>query len=149
MSRNLVILRGNVGQDPEIKAVGSGSKLANLSLATSERWTDKQSGEKKERTQWHRIVVWNEGLVTLLEKYVKKGDTIEVIGQLETRKWQDQDGKDRYSTEVVLRPFKSEIDLVRCKAFAKNDGASQGGGATQTQSSAPASKQPIDDDIPF
>lgn len=161
MSRNTVILRGNVGGDPEIKSVGSsGTQVANFSLATSERWNDKQSGEKKERTQWHRIVVWSEPLIKLLDKYVRKGDNIEVEGQLETRKWQDQSGSDRYATEVVLRPYKSSIDLIRCKAFDKSgargdaedsagDRVHAGNADAKVGTARKAAADNMDDEIPF
>lgn len=111
-SLNRVELIGNVGQDPEVRNLNSGNAVANLSIATSESWKDKQTGEKKERTEWHRVVVWNDGLVEVIEKYVKKGSKIYVEGQLQTRKWQDQDGNDRYSTEVVLTGFDAKLILL-------------------------------------
>lgn len=110
-SLNKVLLIGNLGADPEIRNAG-GSKVANFSIATSESWRDKDTGEKKERTEWHRITVWNEGLVGVIERYIKKGDKVFVEGQLQTRKWQDQDGNDRYSTEVVLSGFGGAITML-------------------------------------
>src|ERR1700730_6648438 len=109
---NRVMLIGNVGQDPEIRSTQGGVSVATRSLATSERWTDKETGEKKERTEWHRVVVWPEGLVGVVEKDVRKGSKIYVDGTLVTRKWQDQGGNDRYSTEVVVSGFDSKIWLL-------------------------------------
>jgi len=111
-SLNKVTLIGNVGADPEVRNLNSGNAVANLSLATSESWKDKNSGEKKEVTQWHRIVVWNDGLISVIEKYVSKGSKLYIEGQLQTRKWQDQEGNDRYSTEVVLTGFDAKLILL-------------------------------------
>lgn len=149
-SFNQVTLLGNLGQDPEVKSLQNGDKLANMSLATSERWKDKNSGEQKERTQWHRIVVWNDGIVGVIEKLLKKGDQVMIVGQLETRKWQDQNGQDRYATEVVLRPFKSQLQIIRCKAWEQNRDSNFGGtgGGTSSAPRQPA-KQEMDDEIPF
>lgn len=120
-SVNKVILVGNVGNDPEIRSFNNGGKVANFSLATSETWRDKQSGEKKEKTEWHRIAVFNEGLVGVIERYVKKGAKLYIEGALQTRKWQDNSGQDKYSTEVVLKGYGSTLTML--------DGAnSQGGG---------------------
>src|SRR5687768_312987 len=104
-SVNKVILVGNLGSDPEIRALPSGSKVCNLSLATSESWRDKNTGERREKTEWHRVVIFSEGLVKVAEQYLKKGAKVYVEGQLQTRKWQDQSGADKYSTEVVLQGF--------------------------------------------
>lgn len=147
-SVNKVILIGNVGRDPEVKATAGGNRFANLSVATSESWKDKATGEKRERTEWHRVVIWNEGLVGVVERYVKKGSKIYLEGQLETRKWTDQNGQERYSTEVVLRPFRGEIVLLDGRA---GDGggerpATGGGGAPAGQSAAGMLP---DDEIPF
>ncbi len=120
-SVNKVILIGNLGRDPEIKQLPSGSSLANLSIATSETWRDKASGERKEKTEWHRVVVFNEGLVRICEQYLKKGAKVYLEGQLETRKWQDKDGVDKYSTEVVLRNYGATLTML--------DGRNEGGGA--------------------
>jgi single-strand DNA-binding protein len=123
-SVNKVILVGNLGRDPEIKQLPSGSSIANLSVATSESWRDKASGERKEKTEWHRVVVFNEGLVRIVEQYLKKGSKVYLEGQLETRKWQDKDGNDKYSTEVVLRNFNSTLTMLD----GKNDNAGAGSG---------------------
>lgn len=111
-SVNKVIILGNVGKDPEIRTFQSGGRVANFTLATSEKWKDKTSGERKERTEWHRVSVLNENLVGIVERYVRKGVRLYVEGQLETRKWTDKDGQDRYQTEVVLRPYRGEIVLL-------------------------------------
>lgn len=139
MSINKVILVGNLGKDPEIRSMQNGSEIANFSLATSERWKSK-SGEQQERTQWHNVVVFNEGLVKLVKGYVKKGMKLYVEGQLETRKWTDKSGNDKYTTEIVLRPYKSQITIVSNKNSGQNSG--QNSGYNQAQ-------QQIDDDIPF
>jgi len=135
-SLNQVQLIGNVGQEPEVKAMQSGDKVVNRSIATSESWKDKATGEKKERTQWHRVVVWNQGIAGVIEKYVHKGDKIFIQGQLETRKY-EKDGTDHYTTEVVLRAFGGQLVLL----------GSKGGAA----SSEPAQAQPAEDEetIPF
>lgn len=110
-SLNKVQIIGNVGKDPEVRAMSSGDKVANITVATSEKWTDKTSGEKKEKTEWHRVTVWNQGLVGVIEKYLKKGDKVYFEGQLETRKW-DKDGVDMYTTEITLRPYRGEMVLL-------------------------------------
>ncbi|HEV7372584.1 single-stranded DNA-binding protein [Arenibaculum sp.] len=117
---NKVILVGNLGKDPEIRSMQNGGRVASFSLATSETWKDRATGERKERTEWHRIAVFNENLVGVIERFVKKGSKIYVEGQLETRKWTDQSGQERYTTEVVLRPYRGELTLL--------DSASGGGG---------------------
>lgn len=114
-SINKAIIVGNVGQDPDVRAMQSGDKVATFSVATSESWKQKDSGEKKERTEWHRVSVWNQGLVKIVESYVKKGTKLYIEGQLETRKWQDKDGHDKYTTEIVLRPYRGEITLLGSK----------------------------------
>src|ERR1700704_5535647 len=121
-SVNKVILVGNLGKDPEIRSLGSsGDRVANLSLATSETWRDRQSGERKEKTEWHRVVIFNENLVKVAEQYLKKGSKIYVEGALQTRKWTDQAGVEKYSTEVVLQRFRGELTML--------DGRGEGGGA--------------------
>ena len=121
-SVNKVILVGNLGRDPEIRSTNDGTRIANLNLATSENWRDRNSGERKERTEWHRVVIFNERLVEIAEKYLKKGSKIYVEGALQTRKWTDQQGQEKYSTEVVLQKFRGELTML--------DGArGQGGGA--------------------
>lgn len=114
-SLNKVMLIGNLGADPEIRRLTSGKPVANLNMATSESWKDKATGEKKEKTEWHRVIIFNEGLCRVVEQYARKGDKIYVEGQLQTRKWQDKDGKDRYSTEVVLQGFNSSLVLLGSK----------------------------------
>jgi len=111
-SVNKVILLGNLGADPEVRSFQNGGRVANLRVATSEKWKDKQSGEARERTEWHAVTIFADGLVGIAEKYLSKGSKVYVEGQLETRKWQDQSGNDRYSTEVVLRPFNSKLVLL-------------------------------------
>ena len=111
-SVNKVILIGNLGRDPEVRSFQNGGKVCNLRIATSEKWTDKASGERKERTEWHTVAIFAEPLVRIAEQYLRKGSTVYIEGQLETRKWQDQSGQDKYSTEIVLRPFKSELTLL-------------------------------------
>jgi len=122
-SVNKVILVGNLGQDPEIRTFQNGGKIANLRIATSETWKDRTSGERRERTEWHTVVIHSEPLVRVAEQYLKKGSKVYIEGQLETRKWQDQSGADRYSTEVALRPFRSELHMLDGRA-----GGGQGGG---------------------
>ncbi len=153
-SQNLVLLIGNLGQDPEIKTTQNGKKFATLSVATSESWKDKDSGERKEKTEWHRVVVWVEHMAKFAEKYLRKGDTVHVEGKLQTRKWQDNDGKDRYSTEVVVQGYKADLQGLRVKAMAggrRNDGdpgpgKSDFGAAPRTVAVAP---RELDDEIPF
>ncbi|MEI1247614.1 single-stranded DNA-binding protein [Rhizobium aouanii] len=122
-SVNKVILVGNVGADPEIRRTQDGRPIANIRLATSETWRDRNSGERREKTEWHTVVVFNEGLCKVVEQYVKKGAKLYIEGQLQTRKWQDQQGQDRYSTEVVLQGFGSTLTML--------DGRGEGGGASR------------------
>jgi single-strand DNA-binding protein len=150
-SLNKVTLIGNVGQDPEIRSLNSGDRCANLSIATSESWTDKSSGEKKEKTEWHRVVVFGK-VVDVVERYVTKGSKIYIEGALQTRKWQDQSGADRYSTEVVLKPFGGQLILLGDRKSGDGGERSSGGGQTQqhTQTQARGNFTPdLDDDIPF
>ena len=123
-SVNKVIIVGNLGRDPEVRSFGNGGKVVNLRIATSENWRDKQSGERKERTEWHSVAIFDEGIAKVAEQYLRKGSTVYIEGQLETRKWQDQSGADRYSTEVVLRPFRSTMTMLG----GRNDGGGSGGG---------------------
>jgi single-strand DNA-binding protein len=125
-SVNKVIIVGNLGRDPEVRSFPNGGKVVNLRIATSETWRDRQSGERKERTEWHSVAIFNENLGKIAEQYLKKGSTVYIEGQLETRKWQDQSGQDRYTTEVVLRQFRGELTLLG----GRGDGAGggQGGG---------------------
>ncbi|VVT19298.1 single-stranded DNA-binding protein [Rhizobium sp. EC-SD404] len=119
-SVNKVILVGNLGADPEIRRTQDGRPIANLSVATSETWRDRNSGERKEKTEWHRVVIFNEGLCKVAESYLKKGAKVYIEGQLQTRKWQDQSGQDKYSTEIVLQGFNSTLTML--------DGRGEGGG---------------------
>ncbi|MCW1932766.1 single-stranded DNA-binding protein [Pararhodobacter zhoushanensis] len=123
-SVNKVILIGNLGRDPEVRSFQNGGKVVNLRIATSETWRDKASGERKERTEWHSVAIFSEPLGKIAEQYLRKGSKVYIEGQLETRKWQDQSGQDRYSTEIVLRPFRSELTLLD----GRNEGGSGGGG---------------------
>ena len=162
-SVNKVILIGNLGRDPEIKQMPSGGSIANLSIATSENWRDKNSGERKEKTEWHRVVVFSEGLVRVVEQYLKKGAKVYIEGQLETRKWQDKDGNDKYSTEVVLRNFGSTLTMLDGRSEGGGAGAGSGGGyedrapARNAGAKAKGGKGPsedfsrpdFDDEIPF
>jgi single-strand DNA-binding protein len=154
-SVNKVILIGNLGRDPEIRTFQNGGRVANFSIATSESWKDKQSGERKERTEWHRISVLNENLVGVVERYVKKGSKVYIEGQLETRKY-EKDGREVYTTEVVLRPFRGELTLLDRRegsGSGANDYeepqqmAASGGGFPASGGSAP--RNTMDDEIPF
>jgi single-strand DNA-binding protein len=127
-SVNKVILIGNLGRDPEVRAFQSGGKVCNLRIATSETWRDKQSGERKERTEWHSVAIFNENLVRIAEQYLRKGSKVYIEGQLETRKAQDQSGQDRYFTEVVLRPFRGELTLLDGRGEGGGGGGGGGGG---------------------
>ncbi|WP_420860117.1 single-stranded DNA-binding protein [Marivivens marinus] len=125
-SVNKVILIGNLGRDPEIRNFQNGGKVANLRIATSENWKDRNTGERRERTEWHTVAIFSEPLVRLAEQYLRKGSKVYIEGQLETRKWQDQSGQDRYSTEVVLRPYRGEITMLDGRG--DNNGGGGGGG---------------------
>jgi single-strand DNA-binding protein len=159
-SVNKVILVGNLGADPEVRRTQDGRAMVKLRLATSDTWRDKGSGERKERTEWHQIVIFNENLCKFAEQYLKKGNKIYVEGQLQTRKWQDQQGQDRYSTEVVLQNFNSQLtSLERAGTgsgggnFGSDDGGSgASGGSASTRQPAMAGAGPRDDmndEIPF
>ncbi|UXU74813.1 MULTISPECIES: single-stranded DNA-binding protein [unclassified Paracoccus (in: a-proteobacteria)] len=159
-SVNKVILVGNLGQDPEIRSFQNGGKVANLRIATSEQWKDRNTGERRERTEWHTVVIYSEPLVRVAEQFLKKGSKVYVEGQLETRKWQDQAGNDRYSTEVALRPFRSELHMLDGRGGAGGGGRDEGygggyaggygGGSGGGGSTPAASNRPdFDDDIPF
>ncbi|MEI3851707.1 MULTISPECIES: single-stranded DNA-binding protein [Ensifer] len=127
-SVNKVILIGNVGADPEIRRTQDGRPIANLRIATSESWRDRNSGERKEKTEWHTVVVFNEGLCKVVEQYVKKGAKLYIEGALQTRKWQDQNGNDRYSTEIVLQGFNSTLTMLDGRGEGGGSGVSRGGG---------------------
>ncbi len=144
-SVNKVIIIGNLGKDPEIRSFANGGRVASFSVATSESWKDKASGEKKERTEWHRISVLNDNLVGIVEKYIKKGSKVYIEGQLETRKWTDKDGAEKYTTEIVLRPFKGEITMLDSKGGHTSHEVDQPG---EVDTAAPVEAE-IDDEIPF
>ena len=162
-SVNKVILVGNLGRDPEVRRLGSGEPVVNLRIATSETWRDKQSGERKERTEWHNVVIFNENLGKVAEQYCKKGTKVYIEGQLQTRKWQDQSGNDRYTTEVVLQRFRGELQLLDSRGGGEGrDSLPDEGGGRAGFNRAPAGDRrpalsgggggaagPIDDDIPF
>lgn len=126
-SVNKVILVGNLGRDPEVRSFQNGGKVVNLRIATSETWRDRSSGERKERTEWHTVAIYNENLAKIAEQYLRKGSTVYIEGALETRKWQDQSGADRYSTEVVLRQFRGELTLLGGRGEGGGGGAGGGG----------------------
>ena len=147
-SLNKVLLIGRLGADPEIKQMVNGKSVARLSLATSQSWKDKNSGEKKEKTEWHRIVVFNEGLVNVVQQYLEKGAQIYVEGQLTTRKWKDeQSGQDKYSTEIVIQGYNSSLTMLGGNNQANNI-PSQDNGKSIEDTSQDISKD-LDDDIPF
>ena len=151
MSINKAILVGNLGADPEIRSTQDGRKIANLRLATTESWRDKSSGERKERTEWHRVVIFNEGLARIAEQYLKKGSKVYVEGQIQTRKWQDQSGADKYSTEVVLQGFNSSLKMLDSRQD-NGTGAYQPQEQQAAQSAdpqAPMNTDFVDDEIPF
>jgi single-strand DNA-binding protein len=143
-SLNKVQLIGTLGRDPESRSVGNGT-VVNLRIATSERWHDKQTGERKERTEWHAVTIWNEGIGDVAMRYTKKGSKVYVEGQLETRKWQDQSGADRYTTEIVMRPFGGSLVLL---GDPKN-GAGEGRGGSEQRQAGASGPTDMDDSIPF
>lgn len=152
-SVNKVILVGNLGRDPEIRSTQDGLKVANLSLATSDSWRDKNTGERKERTEWHRVVIFNERLVDVVEKYLRKGSKLYVEGALQTRKWTDNSGQERYTTEIVLQRFRGELTMLDGArggagggegAAPDDTGGGTGGGGRRS-----GSGQDLDDEIPF
>lgn len=160
-SVNKVIIVGNLGRDPETRTFQNGGKVCNLRIATSENWKDRNTGERRERTEWHSVAIFSEPLARIAEQYLKKGSKVYIEGQLETRKWQDQSGADRYSTEVVLRPYRGELTLLDSRGDNPGGGGGGGGGYDDRDSygggdgggggggqPAPAS-QDLDDEIPF
>jgi len=162
-SVNKVILIGNLGRDPEVRSFPNGGKVCNLRIATSENWKDRNTGERREKTEWHSVAIFSEPLVRVAEQYLRKGSKIYIEGQLETRKWQDQSGQDRYSTEVVLRPYTSTLTMLDGRGDNAGGGGygggSGGGGYDQGYDSEPAPADPyvggsrpsndMDDEIPF
>ncbi len=167
-SVNKVILIGNLGRDPEVRTFQNGGKVCNLRIATSENWKDRNTGERRERTEWHSVAIFNENLARLAEQYLRKGSKVYIEGKLETRKWQDQSGQDRYSTEVVLRPYAGEMTFLdgRDGGGGGGGGGYGGGGGGQIQGDpygdydsgpsgggggrgSPAPSRDMDDEIPF
>ena len=157
-SVNKVILVGNLGRDPEIRSMNSGDKVCNLSLATSERWKDRNSGEQQERTEWHRVVVFDQKLIEVCEKYVKKGSKLFIEGQLQTRKWTDQQGVEKYSTEVVLQRFRGELTMLDSRGgggggYEAEQGGDPGYGQATTAAAGVGGggggSSDLDDEIPF
>jgi single-strand DNA-binding protein len=161
-SVNKVILVGNLGRDPETRRLGNGDPVVNLRIATSESWRDKQSGERREKTEWHSVVIFNENLAKVAEQYLKKGSKIYVEGQLQTREWQDKDGQKRYSTEIVLQRFRGELTILDGRDSGgsreiEDGGAGGGFGGGGARSSGGGERRPssgggrsdLDDDIPF
>ncbi len=166
-SVNKVILIGNLGRDPEVRSMNNGGKVVNLSIATSETWRDKNSGERQEKTEWHRVVIFNEKLGEVAERFLKKGSKVYVEGALQTRKWTDQSGAEKYSTEVVLQRFRGELTMLDGKGGGGGGGGAgggddygddyggggggNGGGGGRSSGGGGGRKQsgPIDDDIPF
>ena len=167
-SVNKVILVGNLGRDPEIRSMPNGDRIANLSIATSETWRDKSSGERKEKTEWHRVVIFNDNLVKVAEQYLKKGSKVYIEGSIQTRKWTDQSGVEKFSTEIVLQKFRGELTMLDGRGDGERDsggggdygggygGGSSGGGGgfgggQRNQSSGPRENfsADLDDEIPF
>lgn len=161
-SVNKVILVGNLGRDPEIRSMQNGGKVCNLSIATSERWRDRTSGEQQERTEWHRVVIFDDRIVDVAERYLKKGAKLYLEGELQTRKWQDQSGQERYTTEVVLRKFRGQLTMLDGRSggeggFGSDTGGSSGGpsgggGGGGGSFGGPSGGPPVDDlddEIPF
>ncbi|MCK5285397.1 MAG: single-stranded DNA-binding protein [Alphaproteobacteria bacterium] len=156
-SVNKVILVGNLGNDPDVRLMQSGDKVVNLSIATSENWKDKVTGERKEKTEWHRIVIFNQGLAKVAESYLRKGSKVYIEGQLETRSW-EQDGQKKYSTEIVLRNFRGELHMLDSRsgagapAFQDNQSSGFSSGAPETTAQSESSNSSVDeleDEIPF
>ncbi|MGR3468369.1 MAG: single-stranded DNA-binding protein [Shimia sp.] len=165
-SVNKVILVGNLGQDPEARTFNNGGKVVNLRIATSERWKDRNTGENREKTEWHSVAIFSEPLARVAEQYLRKGSKVYIEGQLETRKWQDQNGQDRYSTEVVLRPYRSELTMLDSRNSGGDVGGYSGGGGGGYDQrggggggydqrgggggySSPSPAADLDDEIPF
>ena len=159
-SVNKVIIIGSLGRDPEVRSFQNGGKVCNLRIATSEKWRDKTSGEQKERTEWHSVAIMDENIVKVAEQYLRKGSSVYIEGQLETRKWQDQSGADKYTTEVVLRPFRSQLTMLGSKRDDEGGEQRQGGQERYDQSpqrsaagartgGAGGRSSDFDDEIPF
>jgi single-strand DNA-binding protein len=147
-SVNKVILIGNLGADPEVRKFSNGGSVCNLRIATSENWKDKNTGERREKTEWHSVAIFSEGLTRIAEQYLRKGSKIYIEGQLETRKWQDKNGNDRYTTEIVLRNFNSSMVMLDGRSSGGGNDRGAGGMSDQGASSG-GQKYELDDDIPF
>ncbi len=157
-SLNKVMIIGNLGRDPEVRKLPSGDPVVNLRIATSENWRDKATGEKREKTEWHSVAIFNENLARVAENYLRKGTRVYIEGQLQTRKWQDQDGNDKYSTEIVLQKFRGDLQILSAKGEESggydddrggSSRASGGGGDASPASSGPKENFELDDEIPF
>ena len=157
-SVNKVILVGNLGQDPEVRRLSSGDPVVNLRLATSESWRDKNSGERKERTEWHSVVIFNENLAKVAEQYLKKGAKVYIEGQLQTRQWEDQSGQKRYTTEVVLQRYRGELQMLDSRGAGGGDYAERNGRGAEFGTTGPMERngragvtmrEEMDDEIPF
>lgn len=154
-SVNKVILVGNLGNDPEVRSFQNGGRVANFSVATGERWRDRQTGEPRERTEWHRVAIFNENLVEIAEKYLRKGSQVYLEGELQTRKWTDQSGQDRYTTEVALRGFRGQMMMLGGRGDGGGFAGESSDDRSPSQGAAPAAPAPaggtddFDDDIPF
>lgn len=160
-SVNKVILIGNLGRDPESRSFNNGGKVCNLRIATSESWKDKQTGERKERTEWHSVAIFSEGLANVAERYLRKGSKVYIEGQLRTRKWQDQSGNDRYSTEIVIDGFNGSMTMLDGRDSSggggsgdswgdgNNDGGNGGGQSSGSKPAGGAFDDDLDDDVPF
>lgn len=154
MSINKVILVGNVGQEPEIRSTQDGKEIANFSVATTESWKDKNSGEKREKTEWHRVVVFSQGLVGVIKNYVKKGSKLYIEGSLQTRKWTDNQGVDKYTTEVVLQNYNSSMQILDSRGSERSESSFEGNSNQGSQGSELSANSDIevdetDDEIPF
>ena len=148
-SVNKVILVGNLGRDPEVRSMQNGGKVCNLSVATSERWKDRNTGEQQERTEWHRVVIFDDRIVDVAERFLSKGSKVYLEGELQTRKWQDQSGQDRYTTEVVLRRFRGQLTMLDSRGGGGGGGFGESNdGYNQDAPAAPAGSD-LDDEIPF
>jgi single-strand DNA-binding protein len=147
-SVNKVILVGNLGKDPETRRLQSGDPVVNLSIATSESWRDKSSGERKEKTEWHRVVIFNKNLAEVAEKYLRKGSKVYVEGALQTRKWTDKDGQEKYTTEVVLQNFRGELTMLDSRGEGGSAMSRSGGGA-MSEPAGNFDRSELDDEIPF
>ena len=154
-SVNKVIIVGNLGKDPEIRTLNSGDRVANLRIATSESWRDKSSGERKEKTEWHQVVIFNDNLVKVAENYLHQGSTVYIEGSLQTRKWTDQQGVEKYSTEIVLQKFRGELTMLGGRGGGADSGAGDDSGGYQSGGQAKSSgpresfSADLDDEIPF